>query len=247
MATRRLRWQGTTRTEQCRQALLGRVRAWLVEWSAGALPAFDLRTVDAAALAAAAWHAAARSGAQVWIGVGGDGIAALGATLAGLPAPDRRQLGAGLGRRAVDDLLARLLPPGATPDPVAIAPDADDAAARFGSLVFAGSGALAGVVICADAGACDAWVAPTPVATGSALTARAAAATGEAVPLEVVLGLGDVALADASGLRVGEVLLAGSLRDLAVTLRTPSGPALMTGALTRAGDRLAISLRQRTA
>jgi hypothetical protein len=244
MATRRLRWQGSTRAEQCRQALLVRVERWLADWSADA-PAAQLRGADDAGVAVAAWRSLGRGGARVWLGTSADAPATLAAALAALAAPDRRELAAGLGRRALADLLQRLLPAGHGGDAATAAPDADDIAPRFGGLTFAGTGALEGVVVVLDLGACDALVPPAPI-PALVLAPRASAIAGESVPLDVVVGLGDVALADASGLRVGEVLLAGPLRDLAVTLRAPAGAPLMTGALTRAGDRMAVSLQSRT-
>lgn len=235
MATRRLRWQGTSRTAACREALLERTRRWLADWGR-AEAAIDLVVASPAAVAAPTWRSLGRDGSRAWVGLPADGVEELGATLVGLPANDGNALAAGLGARALDDLLQHWLPSSSVMPTTTAAPTNDECESRYGGLVFTGTGVLAGLVVVLGRAVCDALVPLSPRAARPPL-AQPRSVLGETqVAFYVELSFGDVALAEASALRVGEVLLAGALGDIDVSLRARDGAALISGALARAGD-----------
>jgi hypothetical protein len=221
--------------------LLARLQEWAGHWCApGDAP-------DAAPAAPPAdpdeltWRGARHGGAVLWLGQGGDGLAALGARLVGEAEADASGLGERLAARALDDLMARLLLARADRLAPSPAPQAADLAPGHGAIGFTLSGLLSGWVLFLDAGACD-LLAPGRPTPRAPLSARTQAIGPEPVTLEVVLPLGELALSESLSLQVGEVLLAGALADAAVRLQSAAGHRVAEGALARQGEGRAIRI-----
>lgn len=244
MVTRRLRWQGPTRTEACRQRLQQCLEAWRRDWCIGDEPVPVAAARTDALATAASWHGARHAGASVWLADDASDPGSLGATLVAQNVTDTAGLAGRLARRALDDLLARLLD--AAPERLeALAePGADDLATRHGAMAFSLSGPLSGRHLVLDAEACDTLMPPEP-ALLAPLALRRQAVLPETVTLGVSLPLGEQLLSESLAFRVGEVLLAGPLSGAQVQLVAVSGRVIASGALARAGEQRALRVEIR--
>ena len=243
MAARRLRWQGPARTESCRLRLREHLEAWRLAWCVGG-ETDPVVEAPAAGQAGRAWRGAGRNGAAFWLGAPTGEGEALGASLAGLGAPDRAGLAAALAGRALDDLLARLLDSPLDAIVPLADPAADAVAERFGGLAFSFSGVLSGYRLLVDVGACD-LLAPPVFRPVGGLVSRLNALRAQPLSLDVAMPLGEHALARSIALEVGDVLLAGPLGAPTVRLTTGAGQAVASGALVRAGDARGVRIEQR--
>ncbi|HEU0153478.1 MAG TPA: hypothetical protein VFQ84_09055 [Arenimonas sp.] len=241
MAIRLLRWQGPARTRACRELLVACLGDWAKHWCALG-EALDATPVALSPEAESRrWRGARHSGASVWLGYAPAGLAALGASLVGEAQLDTSGLGERLATRSVDDLLARMLRAPTERLEKVLPPDDADLAPFHGGIGFSLSGPLADWVLLLDAGACD-LLAPIRPIPREPLSSRPQALGPERVMLDVVLPLGELALSESLSLRVGEVLLAGSLLDAAVRVQTASGRPVAEGALARQGEGRAIRI-----
>lgn len=242
MTTRRLRWQGPARTRACGLRAEDRLESWRRDWCVGS----EAVTVaaESATPVATDWRGAQHGDARVWLGSQASDLRSLGAVLAGQGAADAAGLAERLARRAVDDLLARLL--GVSPDRLETLtdPGPEDLAARHGTVGFSLGGPLAGHCLVLDAAACDLLVPPSP-SRREALAPRHAAVLPERVSLDVALPLGVQTLSESLAFGVGEVLLAGPLAGAHLQLLAASGRVVATGALARSGEHRALRIEHR--
>jgi hypothetical protein len=244
MTIRSLRWQGPSRREACRKQLHDRLAAWQRDWCVGTVPVTVAAPERPSPSTAARWQGGRHADASVWLASETDGMGSFGAALAGEGSADSAGLAEALARRALDDLVARLL--GAAPGAVEALgePEARDLDARHGAAIFELGGLLAGHRLLLDAAMCDALV-PRRVESQGALAQRTQAVLSERVSFDVALPLGEQSLSDSVGLKVGEVLLAGDLATSQIKLLAASGRTVASGALTRSGECRALRIEYR--
>lgn len=234
MSARPLRWQGPTRADACRVEMERLLSQWRQAW--GIDGDVGLAAVDPGVLPSEAdWRGAGRDGAHYWLLAPPEDAQRLGAALAGQGIPDAMGLAAGLAKRALDDLLQRLLP--ASPGAVQwlATPAAPVFSARHGSLALSLTGVLQDYVVLLDAGACDRLI-PRPGPAPCRISPKLDALRAQSLVLEALMPLGEHGVAQALTLQVGDVLLAGPLNAPNVRMTTAAGDVVTRGVLTRAGE-----------
>lgn len=244
MKVRRLRWHGAARRHALVERLRPELGAWLDDWSVD--PALlSVRLVDEGEPLPTGWRwmeAASRHGA-ILLGARGKELDGLGGLLAKAEREDALKLGFRVGHRALRALMARLA--GAAAEPVEARtgdePGADRLAAKFGCVVLALSGPDFDARLIVDNELFEYWVPPAKAAL-SPLVPRDAAVGGESVTLRVMLDLGPGQLADAQGLRVGDVLVSGTSINNPFELVSPDARRLLAAHLLRRGDRRAVQI-----
>jgi hypothetical protein len=237
---RRLRWRGPVQQQRVREELERRLGAWLQGWSVDGRW-LSLAPSDAGALGEFAWQRAQLDGASAWVGMPSNALLRFGARLAAIE-DWRSELGARIGRRALQALLATWLGgEGASFDEEAPAPE--DVQARFGGLRFQLQGGDFAASVVIDAAACDRIAPPAAAPRQDALVARAAALGNEPVELQVRLSLGDARLADTHELRVGDVLVSSTPIDALFDLVHKDARPLASGQIRRHDRRLAFALQ----
>lgn len=238
MTMRRLRWQGPARTEACAREVHDRLDAWRRDWC---MQGGSVTVAAGSPQHATQWSGMRQGGACVWLGCDVADLPSLGAMLAGQGAADGAGLAERLARRALDDLLARLLDAGAEQAEPLAEPAPADLAPRHGAVVFALGGLLAGRCLVLDAAACERLVPGKPV-PADPLAPRRQAVLPERISLDVALPLGEQTLSESLAFQVGEVLLAGPLASTLVRLQSASGLVVATGALARSGEQRALRI-----
>lgn len=244
MDCRPLRWHGSARQAAVLQTMQAQVAAWLRDWSVNQ----KLLSVaaDTGTLRGASTHCirAAGKNGTAWLVAATGNVSTLGSLLLDAGS-DSLDLSRRVGDRAVRALLANLAT--GLPADITFHEEAGvDACEASGAMHYrlSGSGFFARLVV--SAALCDSW-APRKESTLAPLCPRAQALGPETMELQLRLDLGKATLAEARGLRVGDVLVSTSPVDSLFQLQHPDQRALARGRLFRVGPSRALQIDIETA
>lgn len=234
------RWQGNARLQQLRALLAARAGECLRGW-AGAQAQVEIDPAGWAETAACdSWHALRTPSGTLAVGVRHGTWEQWGSQLAGVAAADGLGMAAGIGRRAVADMLRAAIR--APADCEFVDTDAPDPRAmedRFGAADFEcrAPGLHARLIL--DAGLCEALAPRQPLVAGP-LASRSEAILPVDIALEAFLDLGHASLEQTMGLRPGDVIKTGIALDSAIRLKSASGAVVVSGALVSSEGRRAL-------
>lgn len=244
MSVRRLRWQGERRRQQLLEKLRGELAAWLQQWSVNpaALALAPFEADYAGPRAGWRWLVASGNGGELRVGAHASTLESFGALLAQATTSDPLALGRRVGERALRALLVQLAGGGnAIHIEAGEAPSLRDQEARFGGLGLRLHGTGFEAALWLDCGLCDRWLPPGP-AKHPALATRDSALGRERVTLDVVLDLGETALAETQGLQVGDVLVSRTPLDSAFRLSGNGDRRVASVRLHRQGAQRALQI-----
>jgi len=236
------RWQGRSRVEQLRALVATRSQEWLEQWASGS-PALEVAALaDAASVEARVsdrWYRIAGAHGALCVRATSTTLELLGCRLAGIVTPDSSGLAAGVGRRALADLLKALAGSGEAMEDHVARPE--DAALRARCGVAGLLWSLEGIRIelYLDAELCEA-LHPVPRAAGTRLVARSEAILPGELALHAVLDLGSAALGDALVLRPGEIIKTSATLESVVSVRSQAGETLFSAVLVAADGHRAL-------
>lgn len=246
MATRRLRFLGSTQRAAMLAGLRAELATWAGAWSVDA-SVFALQPVDSGwtTTAPLRWlHVTAPSG-EAWLGAPEAAWQRLAGVLLHVSATETLQLADRIGARAARALLSGWS--AAHAKAVVFdeaAPDAWQAMPRSGSSRYRLQGGDFDAMLLVGGDLAQRWA--TPSEPLPPLSLREFAVSDAQATFDVALDFGPATLEDAHALRVGDVLVSASSLDAPFRLRRDDGRVLVDGRLVRDGDRRAFLVDPQT-
>lgn len=228
-------WQGATRKHRFVELLKPRFEAWLLAWNANPGLSSGIETTDAggSSLQAEAWYRFGAKIAGVVLKTNRDADVRLGCALLGLRQSDSQGMAAGIGQRAICDLVCALLSAKADgvrmeassrPDPAAIE-------SRHGVIALDCIVGKTTLRFHMDIDACRSLLPhDLPIGTPKLISRRQAVLSAR-TRLRAVLDLGELTVQEGINLRPGEILKSGLRLDGPVRLETEQGRPVLTGVL----------------
>lgn len=236
-----LRWQGAARVAQLRAKIEERTRNWLADWS---LAGGEGVQIEACAQVPRAtrpevWMSRA-SGGRLFVHVPAVFFELLGTRLAGVSggfdppqASDAMTLASGIGRRAFEDWMQALIGTAVHIERVDRGEIGQALSEHHGAVHLACTVQGLRCEIDLDAGLCDVLVPPERTPQGT-LQPLGNALGAQVVTLDLVLDLGQAALADTLALVPGDIVKTKAPLASVVRLQAAGGRTVATGALAAA-------------
>ncbi len=228
MAVLPFRLQGRTRIEQLRGSIQTALQEWLPGWSSdGALGAVMVEDAGSATPQGEWWDC---QDGRALVCVPPGGLAALGHLVACVPDGSATDFAAAIGRRALADMMARVLLQAWVEMDRTDACNVTDLQGRHGAAGFRLSLGALPIALHLSQEACDA-LAPRVPPRAVPLGSRREALLASPMRLQATIDLGGADINAATALRPGEVIKTGAIADSIVSVRADDGTVLFRGVL----------------
>lgn len=232
-----LRWQGAARIDRMRSLVAERANDWIAQWAApGAQLAIEVQSLGGQRPEISTqdirWYALRAASGALTLRVVGAAFEHLGCKLVGIVASDDAGMAAGIGERALTDLVRAFFAADAPSSLTAVQgmPAPEEIGLRYGAMGMQVAIGAIRVELHFDAPLCAALL-PIDATAGAPLTTLREAVRPVDATFDAVLELGQTALSDSVSLRPGDVLKTSIPVGGGIRIKAGDGSDILSGTL----------------